>query len=88
MAFRHIVDELSKTGGIAFRRDGQTFEGCTKGESKEEFSKRVIEGNNALMAIAAEGNSEYDRWNVVTTSGIVCIYISHDGIVRITPEDA
>jgi hypothetical protein len=82
-----VADKIAKAGNVTFKQKGASYEARTKGESKQQFGMRAIEGNKSLKAVAAEGNSEYDRWNVKTNSGIVHIYATYDGFVRVTHED-
>lgn len=84
---KHVADKLAKAAGIKFKQQGAAFVAKLKGESKEEFGNRCVEGNKSLKAEAAEGNSEYDRWNVKVNSGIVHIYTTYDGEVRVVHED-
>ncbi len=70
---KSIADKIAAEAGIKFKRNGEGWVAKFKGESKDEFGMRVIEGNKALKAEAAEGNSEYDRWNV--KSGVYTVYV-------------
>lgn len=83
-----VADKIAKAGNVKFKQKGASYEARLKGESKAEFGERAIEGNKELKAKGAEGNSEYDRWNVKTNSGTVHIYVTYDGFVRVVHEDS
>jgi hypothetical protein len=83
---KRIADLLAKASNDKFKREGSSYK-AKFSETKEQFSSLFIEKNKALKAIAAEGNSEYDRWNVKTNSGVVHILVYTQGIVCVTHED-